>query len=318
MCRMKIKSPFFADAFVLLVAIAALTLTACGEKKATTFTLRLIGNRTCPLAAALDVVCANSDLAAQHQLHLPVQLTQDFESIQRIVAANDADAALVPAAQAVILLSANPDWRLRADLGPTRRVFLIALSSAPQLPRDLINFAGEEGLIALEYWRRTQPGVELKSIVAHKPPPNYRPQFLPPGDILFTTSEPLNVTLVTRPDLRMVIGLEEHLLLLVNRRYARQHGELVDALLSVLCATPMSALRKNTIFLERIADLLGATVAWTQTQLAGLSLNGSDEAACRKSVELSAGEKQNLEALVAAGMQAGVIRRAFSLGDAIW
>jgi hypothetical protein len=318
MRRMKTKSRFFADTFVLLVAVFALTSTACGEKKAKTFTLRLIGNRTCPLAVALDVVCANSDLAAQHRLHLPIQITRDFELIQRIVAASEADAALVPAAQAVMLLSANPDWRLRADFGPTRRVLLIALGAAPESPRELINFADEEGLIALEYWRRTQSGVALKNVVAHKPPSNYRPQFLPPGNMLLMTAEPLEETFAARPDLRTVIGLDEHLLLLVNRSYARQHEELVDALLSVLCETPMSALRRNTIFLERIADSLGATVSWTQTQLAGLSLNGSAEAGCRKSVDLSASEKQNLEALVAAGVQAGVIRRAFSLGGAIW
>ncbi len=215
------------------------------------------------------------------------------------------------------MLGANPDWRLLADFGPTRRLVLLAINSTATTPPGVINFAGDEGRLAFAVWRAGAAEALLKKTELRAAPPNIRPQYLLLNDALMIVAEPLDERLAARPGLRTVAGLDEHLLLLVRRDFLRRHGQLVERLLDVLCETPAAALADATRLLARIAVALNATPQWTREQIVGLSFGGAGEAACRKSVRPGDATRRQLDAFVAAGKQAGLVRREFSLDSAL-
>lgn len=298
-----------------MVFLALLFEMAC-NRTPRTFTINVVADRHCALTAALEVVNTQSDQASVHGVFLHLRATRVFEEIEQAVATNAADAALVPGSQAVLLLGANPDWRLYGDLGPTRR--LVALAAKGSIPTAGINFAGRDGHLVWELWGDTVRRVAGKPLRLNDPPPHIKPQYLTAASNLLVIPEPLSPDLVARTNLSEYAALEEHLFLLVRRSYVLQHKKLLAGFLQLLCNLPLQSIGDRDPFLGRIADTLLADPAWARSQMIKIKLNGANAAACRDSMAVSDETRKGLLSLVEAGKRAKLIRQGFMLGPAIW
>ncbi len=301
--------------FCFTIILAAATCTPRHEEVFSS--VNMVWNRHTPAAIVFHMYATSGGMAQTQKLEIKFQSPNSDEEMLESLTAEEIETALLTEAQALILLNANPTWRVIADLGPTTP--LAVLSREPDSwheRNEWVNFAGLSGQVHLAYWM-TENKIDFSAITIHEALPLSSPAGNTGATLLQLTYTPLDRQSATQSGLQTVATIPQRLLLLGHADYIKSHPRGIERILLAWDKSLQHFRDHEADPLPNLAERMHTDVDYLRKLLEDFPLPSASETAAACARHFPADVHRTLEELAKAGKERGLLRRSFNLREAI-
>ncbi|HPQ69651.1 MAG TPA: hypothetical protein PKW95_11025 [bacterium] len=301
--------------FCLLLIVAT---AACTQRREEIFSnVNMVWNRHTPAAVIFHMHATSGGMAQTQKLEIKFRTPKSDEEMLESLTAEEIDTALLTEAQALILLNANPTWRIIADLGPTTPLAILSRETDSwRERREWVNFAGLAGQVLLAYWM-TQNNIDFSALTMHEALPLSSPAGNTGATLLQLACTPLDRQSATQAALQTVAAIPQRLLLLGKAEYIKNHPQGVERILLAWDKSLQHFRDHAADPLPNLADQMHTDVDYLRKLLEDYPLPSASETAAACARHFPADVHRTLEEMAKAGKERGLLRRSFNPREAI-
>ncbi|HPM75743.1 MAG TPA: hypothetical protein PK961_01540 [bacterium] len=297
--------------FCLAVVLATAT---CTPRQEVFSTVTMVWNRHTPAAIVFYTYAAGGDMAQTQKLEIKFHPSKSDEELLDSVAVEEIDVALLTAAQALLLLNAEPTWRIIADLGPTTPLAILSREAETwRERREWVNFADQGGRLQLASWT-VENQIDFSTLTIHEALPLTNPAGNTGATLVQLAYTPLSRPTLAHDDLHTVAALPQRLLLLGKTEYIKRHPQGVRRLLEVWKISLQKFREQANDPLPNLAEQMNTDVDYLRKLLEEHPLPSGSITDARK---VPTDFVRLLEKLTQAGKERGLLRRSFNPRAAI-